>query len=75
MGLLQSIKRAFSRSCPNCKTNDADLPPEKRISREVVDEAYHLEGHNLSTWKIRVTQYVKYKCKSCGHKWKQLERH
>jgi hypothetical protein len=76
--LWQNTKRVFSLKCPRCRTNDADLPSEKRIITRLVhqhshphshwkrDSRGHMHMHTEIKWNIELS----HKCQKCGHKWR-----
>ncbi len=75
--LWQGTKRLFSNSCPSCKTNNADLPPDKKIMTRTIEEHPHTHVHwerdkhgNVHPHTRVVWNKTKsHQCQICGHKW------
>lgn len=79
--LWHSTQKVFSRSCPNCKTNDADLPSDKRIIRRLLSQRERclpqLNRDHNGRWKVEPKTFyekrIKFKFQSCGHEWIKYE--
>lgn len=80
--LWQGAKRVFSKSCPRCQTNDADLPSERRIIRTLINQHPHdhihfhkrhdgtMEPQIQRTWD----KHIAFRCQNCGHHWEEDSR-
>lgn len=75
--LWQGVNRFFSKSCPRCQTNDADLEPEHRIVRTLITQHAHYHTHwhrrNDGTIEPQVqrtwSKHIGFCCQNCGFQW------
>lgn len=77
--LWQGTKRMFSKSCPECKTNDADLLPKNRIIRTLISQHphYHTHWHQKHDGtkepqiKCIWNKHIGFHCQTCRHQWQE----
>ncbi len=74
--LWQGTRRAFCKSCPKCKANDADLPANKKMQRVLISQKSHWHSHYewhdgkmIRHNKLAWDKDLHFTCRCCGHEW------
>lgn len=79
--LWQGTRKVFCKSCPRCKTNDADQPSGQKIIRKLISQHSHRhmhfhrghDGKMHPQTRVVWNKYVEFQCQACGHIWKEHE--
>jgi len=82
-GLLHGAARLFSKQCPKCGANDADLPNSHKIIKQVVQQRQEIktgwepkpDGSRQQILKVYDIKDVQYGCRVCGYSWMEQEKY
>jgi hypothetical protein len=79
--VLKGAQRLFSKQCPSCGANDADLPKANKIVRRLISQhphsnpvfEYDSNGKLRQKPEIVWVKDISYQCQICEYAWVEKE--